>query len=60
MFRCSSFRLHDGVAYQCALTVHPDEQDHIAMTREPIPRSGDEQWGLLVWTSEMAYRGYDR
>jgi hypothetical protein len=60
VFRCSSFRLHDGVAYQCALNLHLDEPEHIAFTRTAPAdtATGGEQWGLLVWTSDMAYRGY--
>lgn len=60
MFRCSSFRLHDGVAYLRALNLHPDEVEHIAFTRTaPADTATDEeQWGLLGWTSDMAYRGY--
>lgn len=63
MTRCASFYLYREVAYQCALDKHEDvEPRHTALTRMlGSDRPGDEeQWGFLVWTTEMADRGFDR
>lgn len=59
VFRCGSFHLYQGVAYQCAWNAHPESEPHMALTRTPgTMRDGDqERWGLLLWSSDMAYRG---
>lgn len=36
------------------MNAHPDDDfDHIALTRTGFGQK--EQWGLLVWSSDMAY-----